>query len=272
MRLFQFYQQESFLHRVNPTIKLLGVLVILVAVVPAFDPYTPLVFLLSAVFLMCCLGRLSLSYILRSLLPFWGVALGFVIANALFYNVALAESPTIIARLGPVLVTREGIVAGLSLGLRALALVSYSMMFVTTTDPTDFVLSLIQQAHLSYRFGYGVLVSYRFMPMLQSEYDIIRAAHKVRGVGERGGWRNRLRQLRRYAVPLLASAIRKSERVALAMDSKAFGAAPTRTYYRRLRVRRSDWVWLGGMVAFVVGTLLALARLGLLRGYGIVPE
>ena len=271
MHLFEYYERDSFLHRANPTIKLAAVFIMLLAVVMAFDPFTPLAFLLIAIALMCCLGRIPLLYILRTLIPFWLVALGFVVTNAFLYNVSQEQTPTILARWGPFLVTREGLEAGLSLGLRALAIVSYSMMFVMTTDPTDFILSLIQQAHLSYRFGYGVLVSYRFMPLLQAEFDIIRAAHKVRGVGERAGLRDRYQQLKRYAVPLLASAIRKSERVALAMDSKAFGAATRRTYYRALRIRSSDWLFLAGVVIVAILALAALAHLKLLKGYGLVP-
>jgi len=272
MHFFEYYERDSFLHRANPTTKLMAVFVLLLAVIMAFDPFTPLLFLIFAIALMCGLGRIPLFYILRTLIPFWLVAIGFVVTNGFLYDVTKVQTPTVLGRWGPFLVTQEGLEAGLSLGLRALAIVSYSMMFVMTTAPTDFVLSLIQQARLSYRFGYGILVSYRFMPLLQAEYDTIRAAHKVRGVGERTGLRDRYQQLKRYAVPLLASAIRKSERVALAMDSKAFGAASARTYYRALHVRRGDWLFLAGVVIAVVLIIMGLAWLGLLKGYGIVPE
>ena len=233
MHFFEYYERDSFLHRANPTIKLMAVFVLLLAVIMAFDPFTPLLFLIFAIALMCGLGRIPLFYILRTLIPFWLVAIGFVVTNGFLYDVTKVQTPTVLGRWGPFLITQEGLEAGLSLGLRALAIVSYSMMFVMTT---------------------------------------IRAAHKVRGVGERTGLRDRYQQLKRYAVPLLASAIRKSERVALAMDSKAFGAASARTYYRALHVRRGDWLFLAGVVIAVVLIIMGLAWLGLLKGYGIVPE
>ena len=271
MNLFEYYEQDSFLHRLNPTIKLAAIFVLLFAVVLAFDPATPLVFLMLAIALLAGLGRISILLILRTLIPFWIVAIGFVLTNAFLYNTSQVQTPTVLAQWGPAWITMEGVRAGLSLGLRALAIVSYSMLFVMTTDPTYFILSLIQQLRLNYRFGYGVLVSYRFLPMLRAEYDTIRAAHHVRGVGERTGLRDRYEQFKRYAIPLLASAIRKSERVALAMDSKAFGVAAHRTYYRTLTVRRSDWLFLLALIAATALILVTLAKAGLLRGYGLVP-
>nr|MDQ2697790.1 energy-coupling factor transporter transmembrane protein EcfT [Actinomycetota bacterium] len=61
-----------------------------------------------------------------------------------------------------------------------------------------------------------------------------------------------------YAVPLLASAIRHAERVALAMDARAFGAHPTRTerVISRWRARDSMFVllfWVASAAIFWVG-------------------
>jgi energy-coupling factor transport system permease protein len=63
-----------------------------------------------------------------------------------------------------------------------------------------------------------------------------------------------LRQLLGYAIPLLAISVRRAERVALAMDSRGFGARPDRTYFRTTTVTRSD-------VVFAVGAVIALATI-----------
>ena len=272
MRLFEYYERDTFLHRLNPMAKLVAIAVLIGALTPAFDPLTPVIFLLLIVAVMWTLGRIPILYILRALLPFWAVALSFIVFNAFLYNVGRVEHPTVLFTWGSLMVTREGLEAGFSLGMRAVCIVCTSMLFIMTTDPTEFALSLIHQARIPYRFGYAILVSYRFMPMLQTEYDIIRAAHRVRGVGGRAGLKERYYELKRYAIPLLASAIRKSERVAIAMDSKAFGALPQRTYYRTVRLRATDWLFLVAVILCTVAILLILWRLGSLRGYGFVPE
>ncbi len=270
--LFSYYETDSFLHRRNPSLKLLSLMVLMLAVTMAFDPWTPTVFFVGALAVQCFLGRVPLRSLARPLLFFFALgALGFVGSNAFFYAPPPGGSVTVLWQRGALRVTVEGLRVGLSLTIRMMAIVVLSMIFVTTTDPTDLVLSLIQHARFPFRLGYGILVAYRFLPLWQTELGIIRAAHRIRGVGERTTLRGRWEQLRRYAVPLLASAIRKSERVAIAMDSKAFGALPRRTYYRQVRVTWLDWAMLAGTICATVLILLVLARAGLLIGYGVVP-
>jgi energy-coupling factor transport system permease protein len=63
-------------------------------------------------------------------------------------------------------------------------------------------------------------------------------------------------------VPLLTGAIRKAERVALAMDARGFGAYPTRTYYRRSVFTWRDLAFGLGSVVVIGGTLETLLALG----------
>ncbi|OGO05967.1 MAG: hypothetical protein A2Y73_07805 [Chloroflexi bacterium RBG_13_56_8] len=244
----------------------------MLSVVMAFDPWTPLAFFVVGLVVQLFLGRVPLRGTARPLLFFFILgALGFIGSNALFYNPPPGEAVTVLWSSGVLRITAEGLRVGISLTMRIVAIVIFSILFVTTTDPTDFVLSLIQNAHFPFRLGYGILVAYRFLPLWRTELGIIRSAHRIRGVGERTTLRGRWNQLRRYAVPLLASAIRKSERVAIAMDSKAFGALPQRTYYRKQTVTWADWGMLVGALMVTSLILLTLARFGLLRGYGVIP-
>lgn len=271
--LLSYYEAESFLHRRNPSLKLSSMMVPMLAVAMAFDPWTPLAFLLGGLAAQRLLGRVPLRSMIRPLLFFFVLgALGFVGSNALFYAPAPGRAITVLWESGPLRVTAEGLRVGVSLTIRMMAIVTFSIIFVSTTDPTDFVLSLIQNLRFPFRLGYGILVAYRFLPLWQTELNIIRDAHHIRGVGERTTLRGRWDQLRRYAVPLLASAIRKSERVAIAMDSKAFGALPGRTYYRRQSVTWADWALLAGTAILTASILIALGKAGLLIGYGVVPE
>jgi energy-coupling factor transport system permease protein len=78
----------------------------------------------------------------------------------------------------------------------------------------------------------------------------------VRGIAGGGGLRGTYHQARRYAVPLLATAIRQAERTALAMDGRAFGAYPTRTYYRQFRFTMADYLFIGGF--WLTGVLIVI--------------
>lgn len=270
--LLGFYEGgQSFLHGRNPTLKLVSLIVPMLAVTLAFDPWTPVLFFGLALVVLCVLGQVPLRQIARPLSLFFVLsALGLLASNAFFYDPPEGASVTVLWEGGPLRLTLEGLRVGFALTMRTMAIVTLSLIFVATTDPTDLVLSLIQHAHFPFRLGYGILVAYRFLPMWRTELDVIRSAHRIRGVGERTSLPGRWEQLRRYAVPLLAGAIRKAERVSIAMDSKAFGALPKRTYYRRLDLTRADWAMLAVSALVTLFILLALASAGLLVGYGVV--
>ena len=271
--LLGYYEADSWLHRRNPVLKLISLMILVLVATLAFDPWTPLLLFVFCMAVELLLGRVPLrAFVVPLLLMLALSALGFVGANAFFYAPAEGQAVTVLWQSGSLRVTAEGLHTGVALTLRVAAIVMCSIVLVTTTDPTDLVLSLIQQAHFPFRLGYGVLVAYRFLPMWQTELETIRAAHRIRGVGERMTLRGRWEQLRRYAVPLLASAIRKAERVSVAMDSKAFGALPKRTYYRRLETTWRDWVMLAVTLTFAASVLMVLAHAGLLAGFGVVPE
>lgn len=254
---------RPFLARVNPVFKLAGLLVLTVALTLVFDPFTPGAFLLAAVVGGRLLGGVRLGAMARFLGPFWVAVIGVFLANILF-NRLNAASPAL-AQLGPLKVTEPALVTAASLSLRLLAFATLSMVFVRTTEPSDLILSLIHQAHLNYRFAYGIMAGYRMLPLLSGEYALIRAAHRVRGVREGSGLAGRMARSRRYAVPLLAGAVRRAGRVALAMDARAFGASARRTYRRRMTVDARDWVFVAATVMVAGGLILGLWAAGLTR-------
>jgi energy-coupling factor transport system permease protein len=270
--LLSYYESDSFLHRLNPGVKLIANLVLIVIVALFFDPFTPLSFLALSVALGWLLGAVPPGRQARAMLPFVPVGVGLLVYYSLFFRPAAGEPLTMLYSVGPASFSREGLRVGLSISLRLLAIVSFSQTFVATTNPTLLVMSLIQQFRLPYRLGYGALAAFRLLPLLESELSTIRAAHRIRGVGENPGLIGRWRQLKRYAIPLFADAIRKAERVALAMDSRAFGLLPGRTYYQSTSVRAIDWAFLAGVLVASSLILLTLSRFGILTGFLDVPR
>jgi energy-coupling factor transport system permease protein len=265
MRPFRYYPGSSFLHQLNPSVKLLAVALVTIAITFVFDIITPLVFLAAAVLVLTVAGRVPLRYTLLSLAPFVLVSIGFVFLYAVF---GPNTGPNTIVSIGPVRVSREGILLGFSVGMRVLFLISTSLLFIATTEPGDLVLSLIQQARLNYKLAFAMLVAYRFIPIFAEEYASIRAAARVRGASGGKGPVDAIKALRRDVLPLLAGAIRRSERLALAMDSRAFGVLPTRTYRRTLTVKPSDWLFLAAVLAGSAAIFALLAYSGLMNGLG----
>ena len=256
------------LHDVNPAIKAFAVIVSVFLLSLVYDPVTPLLFWLSICAVTLFSGSIRIKKWLLYFLPFLVVALGYVWTTAVFSKPPDGPGQGVLISLGPVTVTEHGLSTGLALGLRVMCFAGLSLLFVLTTDPVAFILSLVQQCKLPPKLAYGLLAGYRFLPLLQEEVQTLRHAHKVRGAYRRKGWKGRLASLKRYAIPLLASAIRKAERAAIAMESKGFTGARDRTYYRRFEVRGRDWLFAGLIIGLLVLSVFVSSQLGAFRWYG----
>ena len=252
MRQFVWHETDSLLHRLNPLTKLLLTIPVAALVSLIFEPVTPLVIAAVATLVTWKLGNIPLARLLRALGFALLLGFGMFWTGVLYYAGPGSDGPSIVP--GPVHVSAAGLVYGLTMLSRTLAIFATSALFVLTTDPVDFVVALIQQARLPVRVGYAVFATYRFLPLVQEELDNIRAAHQVRGVATGNGLLARLRRTAGYAIPLLAISVRRAERVALAMDSRGFGARPDRTFFRTTAVSRADY-------AFAMTALAALAAI-----------
>jgi energy-coupling factor transport system permease protein len=168
---FSYYEVDSWLHRRNPTAKLAAHLLLSLVMTVVFDPVTPLIFLGLALSVGWALGRLPLVAMLRALVPFWLLALSLMVSNALFAT--RPEQATILWSWGPFVATLEGASIGLSLAERSMAIAAFTVLLIMSTDPTDLVRSLVQQARVPARFAYPALAAYRFLPLLQTELETI---------------------------------------------------------------------------------------------------
>jgi energy-coupling factor transport system permease protein len=252
MRQFVWHEADSYLHRLNPLTKLALTFPVAALVSLIFEPVTPLVIAAAAVLATWRFGNVPLGTLLRALGFALLLGFGMFWTGVLYYAGQGSDGPAIVP--GPFHITEAALIYGLTMIGRTLAIFATSSLFVLTTNPIDFVTALIQQARVPVRIGYAVFAAYRFVPLVQEELDNIRAAHQVRGADSGRGLVARARRLIGYAVPLLAISVRRAERVALAMDSRGFGARPDRTYYRTTSMRRSD-------LLFGLGALFTLAAI-----------
>ena len=245
----QYYRADSFMHRMDALAKFLWIVLLGVLGFTISDPLMLAIIVLALVFVTFGLGRLPPRMVLRMGVYFIPLSL----AAGFFQMVIRSRGTAVLAHLGPLAVTAGGLQFGTVFGLRILLIAFASLIFVWTTDPRDLIVSIIY-LRVPYRIAYAVFVALRFVPLLENEAAVIREAQSVRGVEQVHG---RLESLKRYVLPLLLSGIRKSENTAVAMDSRAFGAFPTRTYVKEFRWTVSGILFL--IVFAAIGALLVYA-------------
>ena len=246
----------TYLGRRNPTIKLAALIAAALPLTFVFDPLTPLVLFAVTLAVGRLFGGLSVRALSRPLAVFILAGVAILLGN-IFFNKQNATSQVVVS-LGAVDITRAALWAAGSLWTRLLCFALLSLVFVRTTEPQRLLLSLVHQLHMSDKVAYGVMVGYRMLPVFQADYDTIRAAQRLRGVREGSAFLHPFARMRRYALPLLTGAIRRGSRIAIAMDARAFGALPKRTYRERMVVNTADWLFLAAVIALVAAIVIGV--------------
>ncbi len=122
------------------------------------------------------------------------------------------------------------------------ALLSLILLSGIYTEPTAVVTALTSTFKLPYRIGAAGTSAIAFLSCFQRDFRILRAARALRGIGSRWGILGPVVRWFGSLVPLMILGIQHAERVALSMDSRAFGAYPSRTELIPVRWRLIDWI------------------------------
>ncbi|MEU4419055.1 energy-coupling factor transporter transmembrane component T [Actinoplanes sp. NPDC024001] len=226
----------------NPVVKVLAPIPAMVVVLGSRDLWTPVLFGAVAMLMLLVGGRLTGRTLLGVLLGPPALVAVMTVSFGVWTDPARVDDTTRLLELGPATIWSGALTTGLATGLRVVSVMLFALVAGLTTDGNDLVRSMIAHLRMPYRIGYAGFAAMRFVPRFRSDLEIIRLAHRVRGVD---GGRGPLAAARRYGgytVPLLAGAIRHGDRVSLAMEARGFGAYRTRTERRQVPLRLRDAV------------------------------
>ena len=253
----------SPVHRLDPRARLLGFVGILVVFVTGHSVSTVTAALLVTAGLLL-LARVPAGYAVRgigALVPWLLVVAVLQLVFSIGDGPACAE----VLRLGPLRVTWCTLeFAGVTL-IRVLGLVLLMGLLTWTSSITGLVHGIETLARPLDRVGvpaHGLAmvgaIALRFVPTMAMEADRLLKAQAARG-GDlqqgRLGVIHRIRRILPLLVPLFALALRRAERLAEAMDSRAYAGGRGRGQYTRLQMKRIDWLSLCLVALFVVGSL-----------------
>ena len=147
----------------------------------------------------------------------------------------------------------------LTAGTGIAALIALVLLSGISADPDSLMRTLTGTFRLPYRVGSAGIAAIAFVTRFRQDFVILRTARALRGIGRRWGVLAPVVRWLSSVVPLMILAIQHAERVALSMDSRAFGAHPRRTELLDVPWRMRDavvvvavwsvtaglWWWLG---------------------------
>jgi energy-coupling factor transport system permease protein len=246
-------------HRLDPRTKIVitGGLTVILFLVPSFQAMG---LFAAGLLLLLTVGQIPLGYALRGLRPLVFLLLLTAFLNTFF---APAQGSREIFRLGPLIATEGGLRTGLFVSLRLILLVMATSLLTFTTSPVELTDGLERLLRPFRRVGVPahelammMTIALRFIPTLLEETEKIIKAQTARGAEfDRGNVIQRARAFVPVLVPLMISAFRRSEDLALAMESRCYRGGEGRTRMKELRWRTAD------LVAFVVVAVAAAVLL-----------
>ena len=129
-----------------------------------------------------------------------------------------------------------GVLAGLLVAVRMVALIAASFVVCFTTSSSEllqafrWLIAPLRHLHAPVDdIALTLALSVRFIPVVEDEFERIRMAQKARGADTAGSLKRTLQVWSSAFIALFVGLFRHADNLALAMDARCYGASPERT-------------------------------------------
>jgi energy-coupling factor transport system permease protein len=242
--LFNYIDRKSRIHELTGATKLVCLLLWSFATMMTYDTRI-LIALPFLAFLLFYLSKIRL----RDVSFMLGFTLVFMVLNNVLvflfspeHGVEIYGTSHVIAQLwGDHVLTLEQLWYHLNLVLKYLSSIPIVLLFVCTTQPSEFAASL-NRIGVPYTVSYAVALALRYIPDIQKEYNDISKAQQARGIemSRKVSLVKRLRAASTILIPLIMLSMDQIETVSNAMELRGFGKNKKRTWYMARPFTRWD--------------------------------
>jgi energy-coupling factor transport system permease protein len=218
MMLSLYAERASAIHRVHPVAKVVGLLFVFVAAFVADRPLALLPLLAGVLMLAAIAGATVTLWRLRFLLTV--IVLVTAGTWSFFYGEDVGFST-------------DGLWYGVTMGLKLGVFFACGILFLATTKVEELATAL-RILKVPYYFGFTLTLAVRLVPVFFGATVAVHDAQRCRGLDfGRGTTGTRLRQYGRLVVPVFLGALRRADRMAMALEIRGFNSGRTRTAYPR---------------------------------------
>lgn len=254
----QFYPVTSIINKLDPRVKLAGV-VIYIAAVFIINNIFGLAYIIAALAVLIYLSKVPLKHILKGLKFVW-----VLMAFAIFFNLFFSDGE-IIWQWWIFHLTRQGILRAAFFAIRLVCVIMGSAMLTYTTTPTNLTAGLekvfkpLNKIHFpGHEIAMMMSIALRFIPILAEEVNKIINAQLARGADfDSGGILVKAKGMVPIMIPLFISAFRRASDLATAMESRCYSGGEGRTKMYPLQYHKRD------RNAYIILGLFLLGSIGL---------
>ena len=244
LTLGQYLPIDSPVHRLDPRTKLCGTLVIMAALMLVNNlwVYVPICIWMG---IIVHLSLLPFATVLKNIRAFRWLLMITFFAHALFtpgmtLEIAGYQNPWI---------TQEGIEQGALFTARLTAIMVTAAILTLTTAPIEVADGLESLLKPFKRIGVPahelammMVIALRFIPTLVEEADRLQKAQIARGADFSGNPIRRARKMMALLIPLMISAFRRADELAVAMEARCYRGGTGRTQFRELFLTYRDYL------------------------------
>jgi energy-coupling factor transport system permease protein len=256
--LGQYFPGGTIVHRLDPRTKLILTLVYITALFMAKGALSYI--LMFAVLVSCMIvSKIRPKTVLHGLRPILIIILIMVLLNIFFIR-----GETVIFEFRFIVITQEGLLTAVYMAARFIMLIvgtfllTYTTSPIALTDGLEKMLNPLKKIKLPiHELAMMMSLALRFIPTLIEETDQIMSAQKARGADfETGGLIKRAKAILPIIIPLFISVFRRSDELAVAMESRCYHGGEGRTRMKTLKAAGRDYVALLFGAAVIAGVIL----------------
>ncbi len=241
----QFIDTKSVLHRLDPRIKIILLIAIIVFIFLAGN-FVSLGLIAGFCIALLISSKIPLKMYLKNL----KVILPIVVFTAII-NTFYVSTGTVLLNWWIFKITTDGIMRAVFMSSRVILLILISSALTYTTTPNDLTdaiehllspLKLIGLGNLVHMLAMMITIALRFIPTLLEETGKIMNAQKARGASfTEGKLTEKIKALIPILVPLLISSIRRAYELAEAMECRCYNGGEGRSRMKQLRLFTRDF-------------------------------
>ena len=233
--LFNYIDRPSPIHRLTGATKFVCLMLWSFAAMSTYDTRM-LIGLVIGSMILFVIGRIHL----RDVSFMLGFTAVFLIINSIMIYVFSPHHGTEIygtctylwGMTGRYAPTAEQLFYHLNYLLKYLATIPIVLLFVCTTNPSEFAASL-NKVGIKYSVAYAVALALRYIPDIQKQYHEISQAGQARGIemSRKTSFVGRVKAAAGILIPLIMSSMERIDIISNAMELRGFGKEKKRTWY-----------------------------------------
>lgn len=259
-KLFDYVERDNFVFNLSGLTKIVSFFCLTFAVMFTYDIRSILV-IMAFSFVLLRVSEIKFSQI--KLMLYY--TLVFLVMNFLLtyifnpqYGVEIYGTYHEIFRFSErYVVTQEQLLYQATKFLKYGSVIPLGMMFLLTTNPSEFAASL-NSIGVSYKATYALALTLRYFPDMIRDYNDIALAQQSRGLdlSKKEKLGTRVKNIMNICVPLIFSTMDRIELISNAMDLRGFGKMKKRTWYSKKPLQKNDYISMAFCAAVFVTVIL----------------